>query len=183
MNAIRWRYVIAAMLLMLGYGIAWYTRAPEIPPGVTVEAKPAREVAKEETVPLIVTLPVQVYKPATKSKLGLPAAVASDAGRHVVASSKVKPDERPHTITTVLDAGTGKFETYDRTDPLPWIAVDTRTEIGLYGGYKGTEPAIRLEGRQSLLQVKALHVGAVASVDVMRGETDTFIGVGLWARW
>ena len=100
-----------------------------------------------------------------------------------MASSKVKADDHPHTITTTLDQTTGEFTSYDRTDPLPWVAVDTRTEIGMYYGLKNGEQAVRLEGRQALLQVKALHVGAVASVDVMRGEVDSFVGVGVWARW
>lgn len=178
------RYTIAAILLMASALVLVYVYYPDpVPPGVTVDATPAREVAKEETVPLIVSFPVQVYKPAVKRKLKLPPAAIADPDTHVVAASKVKPDDRPHTITTTLDASTGQFTTYDRTDPLPWLAVNTRTEVGAYVGYKGAEPAVRIEGRQTLLQVKALHLGGVAAVDVMRNDVDTFVGVGLWARF
>ncbi len=83
-------------------------------------------------------------------------------------------------MTTVLDASTGKFETYDRAEPLPWLAVSTKSQVGMYYGLKRGEHVIRLEGQQELLQIKAVRVGAVATLD---SDGETFVGVGAWARW
>jgi hypothetical protein len=173
------RYTIAAMLLLASALALVYVYYPDsAPPGVTVDATPAREVAKEETVPLIVSFPLQAYKPAVKAKLKLPAAVVANPDAHVVASSKVKADDRPHTITTVLNSETGKFDTYDRTDPLPWLAPNTTTHISAYYGLKNSEQVIRLQVQQEFVRVKALRIEATASVDLGHGKPDPFIGIG-----
>lgn len=182
-NRIKFLWVPVLLIGSLMYGIAWYNRSPDMPTGAVIDAKPAREVAKEKTVALVVTAPIQVYKPAVKRKLKLPSAVIADTNTYVVAASKVKADERPHTITTTLNKETGVFNTYDRVDPLPWVAVNTRTELGVYAGLKNTEPAIRLEAKQTVLQIKAVHVGAVANLDVMGSGVDSFVGVGVWGRF
>ena len=150
------------------------------PPGIHLPATPAKEVAKEETIPVQVAEPVQVYKPATKAKLKLPKTVVDDAAQHVVASSKTANDERQHTITTTLDTSTGQFTTYDRAEPLPWVAVNTKTQVGLFYGLKDGEKVARLQAQQEFLQVKALHFGAVGSVD---SDGSYFVGAGAWARF
>jgi len=174
--------VTGAIVVAIAYGIAWYNRAPEIPPGVTVEATTAPEVKKEEKVE-VATAPVKVYKPAVKRTLKLPESVVADNDQHVIASSKTANDERQHTITTVINQQTGESQTFDRVEPLPWVAVNTKSEIGIYYGMKAGEPAVRIEGRQELLQVKAAHLGAIANADMMRGHIDTFVGIGGWVRW
>jgi hypothetical protein len=132
---------------------------------------------------VVIAKPLKAYKPAVKRSLDLPASIVNNDSQHVVASSKTANDERPHTITTVIDQHSGEVQTFDRADPLPWMAVNTKSEVGVYYGIKGGEQAIRIEGRQELLQVKALHFGAIANADVMRSGTDGFVGVGAWARW
>lgn len=168
---------------VLAHGIAWYNRPASIPPGVTVEAKPAAEVRNETRVDVAVKPPIKAYAPGVKGKLKLPQSVISDDAKHVIASSKTANDERPHTVTTVVDSGTGEVTTYDRTDPLPWLAVNTKSEVGVFYGLKNGEQALRVEGRQELLQVKALHAGVVGTVDATRQGVDGFIGAGVWARW
>lgn len=176
-----WVPVLVACLIL--YGIFWYNRTPNVPPGVTVDARAAPELKRETTVPIAVSTPIQVYKPAAKAKLKLPKAVVEDVTQHVVASTQTPNDERQHTVTTLLDTSAGTFTSYDRVDPLPWIAVSTKTEIGAFYGVKNGAPTFRVQAQQELLRVKALHLGAVASADVVRGDVDTFVGVGVWARW
>jgi hypothetical protein len=172
-------FIVAAAI---GF-FSWYFRAPDIPAGVTVTANPAPEIKHEAPTVTIKPQAIKVYRPAVKRRLKLPETIIADENQHVIASSETANDEHPHTITTTIDAQTGDVQTFDRTDPLPWAAVNTKSEIGIYYGMKHGEQAVRIEGRQELLQVKALHLGAIASADMVRGSTDTFVGFGAWARW
>ena len=172
--------LLLAVGLVAVIALYFYMKPAPMPPGVHVESTPAPEVANVPTERVEIAPPIQVYKPAAKKKLKLPEPVQQDAAQHVIASSKTANDERQHTITTVIDANTGNATTYDRVDPLPWIAVNTKSEVGLYYGYRGGEQVVRLQGKQELLQVKALHLGAIATAD---SDGETFVGAGLWARW
>ena len=172
--------LLLAVGLVAVIALYFYMKPAPMPPGVHVEATPAPEVSKVPTERVEIAPPIQVYKPTAKAKLNLPKPVQQDAAQHVIASSKTVNDERQHTITTVIDAKTGNTTTYDRVDPLPWIAVNTKSEVGLYYGYRGGEQVVRLQGKQELLQVKALHLGAIATAD---SDGETFVGAGLWARW
>lgn len=175
--------LVLGVMIAIGTGVYFYFKPEPAPTGVHMPAKPAPQVAHETTVPVEVKVPVQTYKPEVKRKLKLPDAVQANPAQHVVASSRTAPDERPHTITTVLDTSTGEFTTLDRAEPLPWIAVSTKTEVGAFYGVKNGQPAFRVQAQQELLRVKALHLGAIASADMQAGEVDTFVGVGVWARW
>lgn len=170
------------VVALVGYAVLWYSHTPDTPPGVTVEATPAPEVAKEPTTPLQVEF-VKVFSPEAKKKLKLPAPVQTDATQHVVASTKTPNDERQHTVTTVLNSGTGEFTTYDRAEPLPWITVNTKSQVGVFYGIKDGDPTLHLQAQQEFLQVKAVHVGATASADIQSSSVDFFVGIGAWARW
>jgi hypothetical protein len=177
------RYGAIALVLFATFGavvLYFHFKPAPAAPGIHLPATPAPELKREETIPVLVFEPVQVYKPAVKQKLKLPPAVQADANQHVVASTRTPNDERPHTVTTVLDTSTGKFETYDRAEPLPWLAVSTKSQVGLFYGLKRGDPVIRLQGQQELLQIKAVRIGATATLD---GDGETFVGVGAWARW
>lgn len=171
---------VALGIVVMTVAAVLFFRPSDAPPGIHMEANPAPELKREETIPVQVAEPIQVYKPAVKKKLRLPKAVVEDVKQHVVASSKTSNDERQHTITTTLDTSTGEFTSYDRVDPLPWVAVNTKTELGLFYGLKGGDQIIRLQGQQTLLQVKAIRVGATATLD---SDGEAFAGVGAWARW
>lgn len=172
----------AAVVAVVAYGIAWYNKKPPIPAGMTVQAIPAPEIKAEPKME-IKPVSVKVYRHAVKGKLKLPELVANDSSQYVIASNTTANDERPHTITTTINQSTGDIQTFDRTDPLPWMAINTKSEVGIYYGVKHGEQAIRIEGRQELLQIKTVHLGAIASADMTRAGADTFIGIGAWARW
>ncbi|MFZ2986476.1 hypothetical protein [Ideonella sp.] len=174
------RYLyIALALLGMAYAVLWYNRTQTAPVGIHLPATPAPEVAKVEFEPLIVDLPLQVYKPAAKQKLKLPAHVQADAKQHVVASTRTAPDERPHTVTTVLDSGTGEFTTYDRAEPLPWIEASTRRHFGAYIGAMNGEQAIAITARQEALRIKGVKVEAIAIGTASQSERVGFLGVGV----
>lgn len=179
---IRTERIALALAIALAVLAYFHFRPQPAPVGVQIEAKPAPDVAKveKEVVPCS---SVQVYKPAAKDRLKLPASVKDAPQQRVVAATRTANDERQHTITTVLNTDSGAFTTYDRVEPLPWLAVNTKSQVGAFYGYKDGQPAIRFEAQQELLQVKAVHIGAMASADMMADGVDSFIGVGAWARW
>lgn len=157
--------------------------------GQTVVAARANEVRDVPKVEVEVKKPVKVYNggAALKNGLKLPAPVAEDTSVEVLASSKIDGrDDHPKTITTTINKETGESETYVRTDPLPWFAMSSRGGVGMYGGLKNGEPAVRLEARQEIFTIKSLHFGAVASIDQpISGPVgrDYFIGLGAEYRW
>lgn len=170
---------LVCVLVAILYFQFFYESAPV---GAHVEAAPAPQVQKVPMVAVPVEA-VQAYDPVAKKKLKLPARIQQAANQHVVAATRTPADERPHTVTTVLDTSTGVFTTFDRAEPLPWISALPKTEVGAFVGYRFGEPALRLEARHELLQMKSLHVGAIASADATASDVDGFVGVGVWARW
>lgn len=171
---------LAMYLAATGVVVLYFVFKPTpMPPGVHLPATQAPELKRETTVPLQVTEPVQVYKPAVKKKLELPAHVQADPVQHVVASTKTPNDERQHTITTTLDTRTGEFTTYDRVEPLPWVAVSTRSHFGAYIGAMNGEQALAVTARQEVLRIKGLKVEGVAIGVLSQSERVTFVGVGV----
>lgn len=175
------------VIAVLGVGLAgslYLHFKPEASPtGVHVEAKPSPKVAKMPTVPVAVNTPVQVLPPKAKDKLDLPPSVKNDPKKHVAGAVVTPADERKHTVTTVLDTDTGEFTTYDRREPLPWLAVSGKSEVGVFYGLKDGEQAVLVEGRHEFLQVKAAHLGVIGNVDIAPNDVDTFVGVGAWMRF
>jgi hypothetical protein len=164
----------------------WNT--PPAPLEVSIPARPSPEVADKKPIKRpIKTRTVKTYPSAVKSELKLPDHVIETPSLDVIASHQVAPDRHPQTVTTVLDTDTGDTQTFVKRDPLPWIARDYHGDIGLYAGIKNGQPTARLQARQGVLQVKALHLGLVGSVDhPMSGSitgTDYFVGAGVWAEW
>jgi hypothetical protein len=176
-------YALAVLALVLAGWITYlYLKTPDYAGKVDI-AIPAKELAglPKLTVPV---KEVQVYAAPAKKKLSLPKAVIDNDKQQVIASSKIKPSDNPHTVTTVLNTDTGASETYVRTDPLPWLAYTSSGGIGAYYGFKNGEQAIRIQARQDFIQVKAIRFSVIGSVDRMSsGQTDSFIGVGGEYRW
>lgn len=174
-----WPHLLAAAL-GIAFAAAYIAFKPvPAPPGIHMPATPAPEVAKVELEPLIIDIPLKVYKPAAKKKLKLPDHIQADAKQHVVASTRTAPDERPHTVTTVLDSGTGEFHTYDRVDQLPWLEVSTRRHFGAYIGAMNGEQAIAVTARQEALRIKGMKVEAIAIGAMSQAERLGFVGVGV----
>lgn len=185
MNALAVRIGTLIVAFGLGVGIGLkIISAPPAPVGSTVEAPPAPELKGigTETVPCAT---VEAYKPEAKRGLSLPSAVQENPRQVVTSSTNISPGINPHRITSVLDVGTGKTTTYDQRLELPWLALDGRGEAGISYGQRGSERIVRLEARQSLFDLRAVRVGAVASLDqpLAGGRPDAFIGVGAWYRW
>ena len=177
LNTVR---LLLALAFVAGVAVYFTFKPDPAQPGVHNAATPSPEVAKVETERVEIAPPIQVYKPVAKKKLKLPESVQQNPAQHVIASSKTANDERQHTVTTIIDSTTGNATTYDRVEPLPWVTVSTKSQVGLFYGYRGGEQVVRLQGQQEILQIKAMRVGAVATVD---SDGETFIGAGLWARW
>lgn len=183
----RYLYALIAVLILALVLVVLREPEPEASAGVSVPAKPAPEVKKtpKQATP-IKAKTVKTYPAAVKNKLKLPDPVQLDPAEAVVAASQVQADDHPHTVTTTLNLDTGETETYVKRDPLPWLAWDYRGEAGISLGLKDGEPTTRLEARQNLFQVKAVHFGVTGSVDqALNGERDAdwYLGIGAWYRW
>jgi hypothetical protein len=182
-------WVVLAALLALLVLLGWmHSAVPSAPVNVSVSATPAPAVRALPKVAVTLAAPVQVYAGGAllKRKLKLPDRVIANADQQVLAASQVQADEHPQTITTVINSQTGVAETFVKRDPLPWLAWDHHGDAGIYAGFKNGSPALRLEARQGLVQVKALHFGVSASIDQPlggAGRMDSFIGVGVWTKW
>lgn len=180
--------LFGAILLTFGlWARNFYIDHQQERPGTVVIATAAHEV---KSTPKISVQPKQLKVYAggkgVKNNLKLPDPVVQDDSEQVIASSQVKADEHPHTITTTINTDTGESQTFVRTDPLPWFGLSSRGGIGIYGGIKNGNPAVRLEAKQDLFTVKALHFGVTASVDQpLNGPlgNDYFLGIGGEYRW
>lgn len=190
-EAFMWLFV-AAVLIGAIYGInhayqRYQSTLPTAPVGLNIVATPAPEVKKVTPVAKpIKAKTVKVYPAAVKNTIKLPQIIQDNPDLDVIASNQVPADDHPQTITTLINTETGESQTFVKRDPLPWLAVDTHGEAGMYMGIKNGTPTARLEAKQGLLQVKALHFGLIGSVDQQLGngqDTDYFIGTGAWVRW
>ena len=172
--------ILLIIALSIGMVYTYFHFKPDPQPvGEHNEAVVAKEIKKiDREVKEVKAL--KVYKPVAKAKLKLPKAILEDDNQQVIASSKVSGDERPHTITTVVNTATGESGTLDRIDPYPFMQVKTTSEIGAFYGLKQGKQVIRLEGKQEFLQVKAVHLGITGSID---SDKATFVGLGAWVRW
>lgn len=179
----------AALALLIVGGLYLYLNRPAptaAPAAVAVPAAVAPEVKKAPRVSVTLPVPVKAYAPGVKGTLKLPESIVRDENQHVIAAARVRADDHPQTVTTVIDAATGEAKSYVKEESLPWLALDTHGEAGIYAGLKNGERAARLEVRQGLVQVKAVHFGAVASLDhPLAGpiKSDYFVGFGAWVRW
>jgi len=186
------RISLEVIVLLCIAAVVWlvFGRQPALQSeGATVEATPAPVLINTPLIDLALSSPVKVYSGGAKTKqqLKLPARVVKDDSKQVISGTRIDAkDDHPKTITTVIDADTGESTTYVTTEPLPWLAMDTRGGIGLYAGLKNGQQVARLQLRQDLLQIKNVHVGAIASIDQPisgAGQQDYFIGVGAEYRW
>jgi len=172
------------------YSVIGWLRPDEnnAPVGVYVPAKVSKQISNVPKVDLMFKKPIKVYAPAAKKKLKLPDPIQQDDNQQVIASSQVKNDDHPHTITTIINKETGESETIVRTDPLPWIDFDKRGSVGMYYGFKDSQAAVRLQIQQDIVDIKSIRVGAIASVDQYTSSptqrpADWYIGVGLRYSW
>ena len=136
----------------------------------SIPSPPSKDLAKVDKE-ILKCLPVVVYKDRAKDKLGLPTAVVADTEQRVLGATQVKPNERPTTVSAVLNIVNGETAFYQRLDPLPWLAFNRRATLGVAYGFKNDHDgaAIRVYGKLELLKIKALKAGLMGDVDNARG--------------
>ena len=148
----------------------------------SIPSLPSRDLDKvnKETLNCI---PVIVYKDLAKNKLGLPQTVVVALEQRVLSATQVKPNERPTTVSAVLNTTTGETSFYQRQDKSPWIDFNRRYEIGvsyLPFNKDGVDKLIELDGRIEVIQIKALRAGLTGAVDTDGGYK---VGVRAWASF
>lgn len=169
--------MIATVLVCFGAAVGWWIWGGQT--GTAVQSTPAPQVSGLSPV-IVPTKQVKAMPPAAKRKLNLPDPVRANPAQHVVSASRVDPDIRPHTITTVLDVETGQTATYDTPEPMPWASITPRGEAGVAYGLRDGSPMGRLFLRQGLVNVKAARVGLEGQVDQ---DGRWFAGVTLSVHW
>lgn len=162
--------IVSALVCCGAVAIYFWMKPPDfaVPatPAPVLESIPTEQVAAPETV--------KVYAKKAKMKLNLPVAVVADERKQVVTSSRVAPDRNPHTVTTVMNLDTGEFDTFDRKEPLPWIAKANETALAIGAVMKDSGATWRLKARRDLLQMKQLYGYAEAQLD---GDREASAGV------
>lgn len=181
--------IALAVTLMLKWFIHWQESQPVPNVGVHVIATPAKQVADipKHQAP-IKSGSVRVYESRAKVELKLPDTILNDDAKQVIESTKVLADDHDQTVTTIVDTETGDTQTLVRREPLPWMSWRNNGSAGMYAGIKNGQPTARLEVKQSIFSVKAVHFGAVATLDQpmnasISSQPDYFIGVGAEYRW
>jgi len=158
--------VTALVFLGASALITWWLRpSTPAPAAAAIPLPPSVRVETVETT-RIVPKYITVYRDRAKAETGLPAQVQADPAKHVTATGHLNADARPYTLTAVLDAETGASAVYASPEPLPWFALRPRTAIGVAMAIRedGSQVGL-LHGRADLIQIKAVHAGALAQID------------------
>lgn len=184
---IKWGIGLAVAAVLAVLFAVLYDKLVERPVGSdSVIAEVAPAVKRAPVVPVAIKAPVKTFQGKAKANLKLPAAVQADPQQQVIAASQVKADLRPQTVSTVINTETGAVQTYVKTDPYPWFAVETRGVAQVMYGYKidaatrSPKPVARLHVGYDVVRVKALTVGVVGTLD---SDQTAFVGVGVSYRW
>ncbi len=181
--------ILIPILLLGAAGLVYalYQAIVDRPVGsdsVLAEVSPV--VKRAPVVPVKIKAPVKTYQGKTKANLKLPASIQADDNQQVIAASRVPADLRPQTVSTVVNTETGQVQTFTKTEPYPWFAVETRGEIRVAYGYKysaathAAAPVVRLQAGYDVVRIKALTAGVLATLD---NDGDAFVGVGVAYRW
>lgn len=184
---------IAAIIGGLIFGGMWLKNffASEIPVGVAVLATESDAVADVSKTEIVILKPISVYAPEAKRKTRLPDLIINDMDKHVIASSTVKSDTHPQTVTTVIDSVTGKSTTFVVREPLPWLALSRNGHVAAYYGLSGSNPAVMVQASQEFLKIKAVAIsGIIQATQVIHSggyggdvPIDTFGGIGFKYGW
>ena len=102
--------------------------------------------------------------------------------QRVLGATQVNPNERPTTVSAVLNTVSGETTFYQRLDPLPWFALETRRELGIAYGFKDDAggAVARIFGKIDLVQIKMIRAGLLGNVD---SDGDWYAGAGVSLRW
>ncbi len=177
------KWAMLALVLVVCIGSALFIQHL-LKPATESVSKPlpvAKEVAQEVMIALPEKTPIKAYRPSVKKKLNLPVDVQADPGAHVIATGKLSATEdRPYTLTTVIDEKTGESTVFARPDDLPWLSVAQRSQISIQYGLRSGEPVGRLSVSHSFLNIKSASLGVAATLD---HDGQWFAGAGVSYRW
>jgi hypothetical protein len=140
------------------------TKAPEVAKAAKQEIKPAKVLA---------------YSESAKQKIDVPEAAKKDPAIVVLDSSTIPASDHSMTFSETLNTTTGETTGYLTTDPYPWLAMENERHFTVaYGLKNGGVKAFRFQYTRELVQVKALHIGPLVTVD-----TDGHAFAGAAMRW
>jgi len=164
--------------------------------GWTLWTAPARTVAQlAPTSPKVAKVAketkdcktVEVFADISKKKLDLPEHVQMDEQASVLAAAPVPPSDYPRTATAVLHRDTGVGEIYLRTDPLPWLAIESRWRFGIFYGasFYSSDTADNFESGVVLgtIQYEALQLKKLRATIHAQGSTDSRAYLGGGFTW
>lgn len=187
-----WKMIATTLsaLLLAAWGYHVYTQLPQATVGVSVPAAAAPEVKHLPVIEIEIKKPVKVYSGGkkTKEKLDLPNVIVMDLSQSVLASTKVQADDHSHTVTTVINSETGKTETFDRRDPLPWIGFTTKGDVMVSAGLNMSGDQVgMIQARQGILRIKAVTLGVVGQSSITNsgvgGMIDNSAMAAVWYGW
>jgi len=164
---------VLVVIAIIGY-LKW-TLAPSTP--VVDQWQVAKKAPEVVAIPKeVVTTPLEVFMPAAVAKLNLQ--VPKDT--KVISAVEVKHNLHPQEVVTVVQKD-GVVDTFTRVVPYPWLAPEQTGEVAVYYGVaNGGQRVGLISVSENLLQVKAFHLGVMASVDT---NGSVFYGVGGAYRW
>ena len=185
---LKFKYYLIGILFLIGYTLflSVVLKTKE----VIIKERIVREVEKQNLEKKI-EIPIkklEVYKKGITKEIVLPNNLIQFPSDYIVATTSVKSDETyNHSITTFVDADSGKVTTYDVKEPLPWVAFNRRGRVSSYGIIKNNVFTSKTEVVGEFMQIKELHLGIVAGYDKpifdKTVEADMYIGVGGWINF
>lgn len=176
---------ILAMLALFGAGVilgAWLCHKEPVPAGKWTQLKKDGRIADVGTEAIKPKdCAVVVAKPTAKHKMDLPPEIQADPKRHVTTAIVIQPSERPQSVVSLFNEATGTTDMLTQRMAYPWIAIEQRGQLWIgYGLADGGRRAGRIMLREDLLQLSALHLGGMASIDT---GGQWFAGIGMAWRW
>lgn len=166
--------MIVAVLVASGASamITWWFAGREDAVTPTTEVAAPLPITRAEAktakarVPAKTKKPITVLPPSVKEALTLPEPVRKNPESQVLATGRIQAEERPYSLSAVLDGGTGMTTIYAKAEPLPWLALERKAAAGFAYGVRDDGARVGLlHGRVDVLQVKRAHLGAMWFVD------------------
>jgi hypothetical protein len=174
------RTILELIGAAIGAVILWFGMQRPAP---VIEPRKAEQAPEIAAVPSAEIHPakVKVKGSSAKKKLNLPADVQANDALHVMDSAVLPPEDRDVTVTHLIDENTGETQTLVEEKPYPLIeAENDKTASFAIGVKNGGKTVVRLTLVDDLVQVKAVHFGAMATAD---SDGALFLGVGISYRW
>jgi hypothetical protein len=151
-------FVGAFIGFLISFIITLWTHKPA--PAVPGET-PKQFAGPKEIVPCD---KIQALPSKKKKELGLPPAVVKEETERLIAVAAVPMSDGPQLAGALINTKTGLGSIYFEPQPRPWVAFNRRWAVGYAYTYGDGDTESKIYGRWELLQVKRIHVGAVAEL-------------------